>query len=822
MNRRSRPLLRSGFAIAAILAAFSGAALADSPALGRVMPRGGQRGTEIDVTLTGGQLKDAKEIFFFKPGIEVIKFEAVSDSTVKVRFKIAADAALGEYSLRLRTATGISELRTFNVGPFPSVEEKEPNNKFTEPQKIELNTTVTGTVTAEDVDYFVVDAKKGQRLTAELEGIRLGVTLFDAYVAILDKKRFELDASDDTALLLQDPVASIVVPEDGQYVIQVRETSYGGNDQCLYRLHVGTFPRPMAVFPLGGRPGEEIDLTFLGDVKGKITQKVKLPATPSDKFAVYAEEAGLTPPSPNWIRVSDLPNILEVEPNNTREQATSTEVPLPVAFNGVIEKEGDEDWFRFKAKKGDDYEVRVYARALRSPLDSTLAIFQNGTQLVANDDAGGPDSMVRFKAPADGAYELRVRDHLNKGGPDFVYRIEFNAVRPAVYTHIPAYDREPRDQVRQTVVVPRGNRYATWIRVNRAGFNGAMTLAFEGLPPGITVQADPIGADVDRTVAVFEAAPDAAIAGALIDVIAKTVDPAQKIEGGFRQDVNLVYGAPNNTIYFTTRVNKLAVAVAEEAPYTLRIVEPKAPLVQSGSMNLKVVADRKEGFDKPIELRLLWAPPGIGAATSITMPQGAKEFDYPINAKAGAATHTWRISILGESNTGNGIAWVSTPLTPLSVAPPYVAMKIEMATVEQGKATEVVCKLDQLKPFEGKAKVSLHGMPSLVTVEPAEKEITKDDKEVIFKVVTDAKSPAGQHKSLFGQIVVVENGEPVYHSVAAGGILRIDTPPPPRKDAPVAKPGDPKPADASAKRLTRLEQLRQEAEERAKEGGKQQ
>ena len=35
--------------------------------------------------------------------------------------------------------------------------------------------------------------------------------------------------------------------------------------------------------------------------------------------------------------------------------------------------------------------------------------------------------------------------------------------------------------------------------------------------------------------------------------------------------------------------------------------------------------------------------------------------------------------------------------------------------------------------FEGKAKVSLHGFPSLVTVEPAEKEITKDDKEVIFK-----------------------------------------------------------------------------------------
>ena len=49
------------------------------------------------------------------------------------------------------------------------------------------------------------------------------------------------------------------------------------------------------------------------------------------------------------------------------DTATATDLPLPVAFNGVIEKDGDEDWFRFKAKKGDNYEIRAYARAVRSP-----------------------------------------------------------------------------------------------------------------------------------------------------------------------------------------------------------------------------------------------------------------------------------------------------------------------------------------------------------------------------------------------------------------------------------------------------------------------
>ena len=81
----------------------------------------------------------------------------------------------------------------------------------------------------EDVDYFVVEAKKGERITAEVEGIRLGITLFDPYVAILDAKRFELASSDDAALVWQDGFASIIAPEDGKYIIQVRESAYAGN-----------------------------------------------------------------------------------------------------------------------------------------------------------------------------------------------------------------------------------------------------------------------------------------------------------------------------------------------------------------------------------------------------------------------------------------------------------------------------------------------------------------------------------------------------------------------------------------------------------------
>jgi len=810
----------SSLLVLALVALSPGVARAESPSVTRLLPRGGQRGTEVDLTLSGAQLKDAQELFLYQPGLDVLKLEAVDDKTVKIRVKIAADAALGEHTMRLRTATGVSDLRTFWVGPYPVIDEKEPNNNFKAPQKIDLNVTVAGVITNEDGDYFSVELKKGQRLSVELEGIRLGTSLFDAYVAILDTKRFELASADDTTLLMQDPFLTILAPEDGTYIIQVRETSYGGGDNGAYRLHVGSFPRPISVYPAGGRPGEEVEVTFLGDIAGPFKQKIRLPATPSEKYGVYCDEDGKSPPSPNWMRVNDLPNVMEVEPNNVREQATVTDLPLPIALNGVIEKDGDEDWFRFRAKKGDSYEIHAYARAVRSPLDPVLSLYDGkGKEIATNDDQGGLDSAIRFNCSADGEYELKIRDHLHKGGAGFVYRIEFNAVKPSVYTHIPAYDREPRDQVRQWIVVPKGNKFATWIRVNRQGFGGAVALDIPALPEGITMKAEPVTPDVDRVVAVFEAAADAKVAGKLCEVLAKATDPAVKVEGGFRQDVNLVYGAPNNTVYYGTRCDRLAVVVAEEAPFTLRIVEPKVPLVQAGSMNLKVVADRKPGFDKPIELKLLWTPPGMGAQGAVTIAQGQNEALYPINANGNAATKTWKIAIIGSAPGANGVVWVSTQLAPLSVATPYVAMKIEMAGVEQGKETDVICKLDQLKPFEGKAKVGLYGLPPNVVAEPAEKEITKDDKEVHFHVKVAANSPAGQHKSLFGQVVVTENGEGMAHSVGAGGVLRIDTPPPPKKDAPAAKAAEAKPVDP-ARRLSRLEQLRQEAEEKAKEGSK--
>ena len=109
-------------------------------------------------------------------------------------------------------------------------------------------------------------------------------------------------------------------------------------------------------------------------------------------------------------------------------------------------------------------DVRVYARAVRSPLDSVLTIYDaRGKQLANNDDSGGPDSYLRFKTPADGDYFLSVTDQIKRGGPDFTYRVEVTPQQPAVTL---AMTQPVKDsQERQTVEVPRGNSFGTVLRV---------------------------------------------------------------------------------------------------------------------------------------------------------------------------------------------------------------------------------------------------------------------------------------------------------------------------------------------------------------------
>ena len=794
-----------GLALAAALLAL----LADaaSPSVTRHAPMGGQRGTEVELTLSGARLQAPSGLLFYRPGIEVRSIEpgAKTGEQVRARLALAPDCPLGEHPFRLRTASGLSAVRIFRVGPFPLAEEVEPNNAFEQPQAVALNVTVEGVVKNEDVDYYAVEARKGDRLTAEIEGIRLGTAMFDPYVAILDAKRFERDVSDDTALLLQDSVASIVVPEDGRYLVQVRETSFAGSDESRYRLHIGTYPRPRAVHPAGGAPGETVTVRYLGDVAGPLEAAVPLPAQ-EGPFDLYAQRDGLSAPSPNLVRVFAGANVREAEPNNERGQATASDAPPALAFDGLVGAPGDRDWYRFKATKGQELTIDVLARRLRSPLDPTLALHgPDGNKIADNDDAEGPDSHLDFKPPADGEYTLVVTDHLGAGGESFAYRVEIRPVAPTLALSVPVFKKDTQEY--QAAAVPRGNRFAILLAAKRDNLSGALQAALDGLPAGVKAIVPDFVDGADQVPVLFEAAPDAPLAGALVDVRAKGKAGEREVPGRFAQTVELVRGNPNNTVYYKTTVDRLALAVTEEAPFRLELDQPKAALPQAGSLRLRVKAERKPGFDGVIAIKLVHAPAGVSSSSDLSIPAGQSALEIALNAAGDAATRTTRIVVIGSAQVGGGELWVSSGYADLEVCAPWVRGKLLLATVQRGAPAEVVCGLEQLRPFEGPARLRLFGLPPKTSAE--EKTFTREAKEVVFQVKTEPDSPTGQHKSLFCSMDLQINGESIQQTITPTGTLRID--PVPAATVAEAKPAPPPtPAPAAEKRLSRLEQLRRQ------------
>lgn len=760
--------------IAAGLVSFAAIAQAGSPRATVIFPSGGQRGAEIEVEVRGNNLADAKTMLFDAPGFEITPVKAEGGKfTAKV--KVPADAHLGEHTFRVITASGVSDVRLFYVSPFPMVAEVEPKaNEADKPQPVALGTTVYGRTQSEDQDRFIVEAKKGQRISAEVLGSRFSTQqIYDPFLTIAKEDGTQLAEVDDTAFTRQDPVASVIAPADGKYIIMVKEATNAGIGDCQYLLNIGSFPRPVAAYPPGGQTGEELKVKLLGDASGPIEKTVKLPAEPDERFELYTE-ADQPAPQPNFLRVSPFPNILEAEPNNETAKGTPAGKDLPLAFNGIIEQKGDVDYFKFTAKKGQAYDLNVFARKLRSPVDPVLTIHDaKGNRIQLNDDSGHIDSYLRWTAPADGEFLIGVKDQLDRGGPIFTYRVEVKPVEPRLTVWLPDMVINS-NQERRAIVVPKGNRYASLVRIKRMDVGGPVELTPSELPAGVTAHGNAIDKTVDTIPMVFEATPDAASAAQVFAVEAKPLEPPQNavVKSAVEHDIDVAENG-NQRAFYSVRENRLPVAVTDEIPVKINLVQPTVPLLQSGSMNLKVVAERKNEFKGPINLALLYSPPGIGSAGTFKIEEGKDEGIVPISANANAAAQKWKVCVVGNADFGKGAVWFSTQLIELDVAAPFVAGQIVRSFVDQGDQTTITVKLDQKLPFEGKAKLELVGLPPNVTAEP--KEITKDDKEVQFTVKAGPNAPAGQHKQMFCQFQLTkEGGETMTSAFAQGGILRID------------------------------------------------
>lgn len=806
----------SFFASLLLVCALAGTARAASPRLDRILPGGIERGNVGKLVFEGERLTGTEEILFYDRGFEVLQLDE-TDSSVTATVRVAKETRLGEHIAHLRTKSGVTEFRAFYVEPLPHLEEIEPNNTVATAQLIASGVTASGRVTADDEDLFALDAKEGEQLVVEVVAMRLGNTMFDPYLAILDSEGNEIASSTGHPFSLQDGIMSVTVPRDGRYYISIREVDRGGNDMSYYRLHIGNFPRPIAIFPPGGKMGQSLSVTFLGDPAGTYSQTVSLPDTFDRTFALSGETDRGAAPTPIPFRLSEHENAFESEPNDRSADATS--VALQDAFCGIIQRPGDRDCYRFEAKAGDHYDVEVYARRVRSALDAVMELYDpSGKMILSNDDGAkvtenqdaeerAPDSYFRFKVPADGEYTLRIYDRLARGGPAFVYRVELSAVQPWMLVRLPRV-QDPNDlwgQYRQQVFVAKDNHFACLVRTRTKDFSGPMSLEIPELPDGVTMETMTIPAGTDAFPVVFHASEDAPLSGKLLSMRGAHADPTKNISGDYYTVADLLRGKPGLARLKTKIAHRFAIAVTEKIPFRLELDPPTTPLVRDGKIDLTVRVIREKGFDREVMLVMPFLPPGVYTSANQKVLPDADEAVFTLTAHPQITPRDWKLYVLGSAGEKNDLFWASTPLVPLRVDKQFVKADLSAAAGEPGQDIPLNCQLKGVAPFAGRATARLIGLPDGTSAQ--EVPFDADTEKLSFLIKTRSDTPIGEYPALACEVEVPSPGGAVV-ATAGKGLLVVEA----SEGPTVAKKVEATAAPADA--ASRLEQLRKEAGER--------
>ena len=639
MNNPSGGLLRSYrmqraflyFLLGAVV--LPGRALANEPVAMYIFPAGGQRGTEVDVRVGGlffhgecafqmlgegvegpSTLRETETVWFEGPVIPLPASQRSEDYPKDHAggLKIAADASLGVRYWRTSTSQGATPARMFVVGDLPEVVEEEIDGEPI-PVPVQVPVTINGRIfPREDVDSWSVKLKARQTVQAEVHAARLGSPL-DSRLEVLDPHGNRL--AENGGRFGADAFLRFTAPTDGSYQIRIHDLNFAGLQHFVYRLTLTTGPHVDAIYPLGGRRGSEVILETDGHALPARGLKVSLPA---DAPSVYAHRLQVDEAAANTIllETDDLPEALETEPNDQPEQAPPASVP--VVFNGRIGQPADVDYWSFAAAKGEACEIEVRASRLGSPLDSVLTLLDAaGKQLAQSDDLSGDetDSLLRFTAPAEGVYRLRIEERLSsRGGSRYAYRLRVApASKPGFRLTLPA----------DALSLPRGSQANLKLAVERlGGFSEAITLEFDGLPEGVTATPATIGAKQNQVQIAFKAENEAKV-----QLTRLTIRGTAEIDGQ-KQSHAATLSAPRGL----PELDHLLLAVAMPAPFKVTGVY-NLMYAPRGTVHRRRYTIERGGYEGPLEISLADRQArhlqGVTGPT-ITVPAGQSEFEYPV------------------------------------------------------------------------------------------------------------------------------------------------------------------------------------------------
>jgi len=759
MSHRLTPFL--GLAVVTLAVCPAVLAQTAPPTLQRVSPSGAQRGTRVSLTVEGTNIAGATRFIFSEPGFSasniavkelpvekpmtpkgVVRTDAPIEDKAR-RYQITADLSIAPgvphavHAFRIETPIGVSNLLRFAVSSLAEIVEEEPNGPDAA-QKVTLPAVLAGSLgVAGDVDAYEFRARTGEEMVFQVVARPLGSRL-DSIVRLLNGDGKLLGSSNDVDLS-RDAVLTWRFTETGTYRVTVEDVEHGGGaNGFAYRVHAGPLPYLTGLFPLGIATGSTAEIAATGVNLGATSVR----RIAGDRSAIVGRTIPLPASTPagsalnrKALALGSYPEALEAEPND--ESAVAQALAIPSTVNGRIWRPEppagggtalpDTDVYRFTARKGQKIVLDVTAQQLGSPLDSIIEVLDATGQLV-------PRAAIRCVAQTEIALNDPDSDRRSMRLTTWNgFAINDHLLIGDELLQIAALPTHPDDDVQ--LMRHRSGRLTLLDTSARNHSVGEAVYKVEIHPPG--TRFEPNGLPAYRI-------------GYVND------------DGGVRfggKDSRLHFEAPADGDYFV-RIGDVRGLEGERYAYRLTVREP-APdfevafdpksfnLPKGGRVSVNVTADRKDGFDGPIEVELQDLPPGLtatsaripaGAATTVLMLAAAADASFqgqkaslpsmhpPLPGTSAAPAHDIpgliALTLVGRGTIdGRPVSRTAETTEPISVValtpqPDLVvttdASRIELAP---GRAVTLTVTIERHNGFTGRVPVSVMNLPHGVRVD---------------------------------------------------------------------------------------------------------
>jgi hypothetical protein len=534
--------------------------------------------------------------------------------------------------------------------------------------------------------------------------------------------------------------------------------------------------------------------------------------------------------NPAYLWVGAFTEKAEVEPNSQLEVAMKVD-STPVTLFGRMDQGEDVDWYTFPAQADETLVVDIAAFRLFSQMDPFLELRDPKGRLVASAMEGyDRDPRIIYKTKLAGDYRLQVRDVQYRGGAGFLYKVTVGKV-PVITSLSPAAGR--RGQTLQTQVegVNLGGMATLSVSLpadipeDRPFYVIPVTPAGPGVPVAVAandavqmVLAPVLAVQPSSPTPVYLTSSPITYTGRLgapkvkqlfrldgqagkpvqIRVAARSIGsrlyPMLRIldgtgkellntEESIGQDPSVTFSPPANGAYtielsaadgyggpdYPYRVTFWPIGAQPE--FRLAFMLDVVNLGKGQTVAVTVTADRRGGFDGPIQVSVKGLPAGVKAGPLVISP-GQSSGTLTFTAAPDAGFVNGLLEITGESMVGGKPVVVraepqgnlprpgegtivSRPVNFAMVATndavPLYNLSVEPAAVELKPGQTAMVKVTTVrKPGDNNANgaiaLTLANLPPGVTAEtPA---IPEKQGEVTIKLTAAADAAAAVRTSL--------------------------------------------------------------------------